>query len=105
MRLAVAILSMSVACLPLGAMRIDNIDTPYFPKVTFPEGLEKPVVTLHESTSYLLPGNHATHRMDSGQSVEAPLTAELFPAFSVEDWEWSGVHEDGTPASSSATRN
>jgi hypothetical protein len=73
-----------MACAPLSAMRIDNIDTPYFPKVTFPEGSEKPVVTLHEATSYVLPGGHATYRVNTGQRIEAPLTAELFPVFSAE---------------------
>jgi hypothetical protein len=94
---ALAVSGFFLISTPLHAMRIDNLDTPYFPKVTFSEGSEKPVVTLHESTSYLLPGGHATYRMEKGQSIEAPLTAELFPAFSVEEWEWSGVHEDGAP--------
>ncbi len=89
-------------CQPLGAMRLDNLDTPYFPKVTFPEGAERPVVALHESTSYLLPGTHATHRMEKGRPVEVFLEVRVFPAFSVEGWVWSGVHEDGTPVEETA---
>lgn len=60
------LLGLGMACQPLGAMRIDNIDTPYFPTVTSPEGSEGPVVAIDKATFYLTPWKHATRRMGKG---------------------------------------